>query len=200
MSTPPATTRRRKLWGWGYEGEHASASAIAFAESALSALLGGSPLARREPPSEDALQLAPSRALPPASLGALSDTSAHARALHALGRSYKDLARATRGVFPHPPDAVLFPHTEAQVAQVLEAASSAGVAVIPFGGGTSVSGGVEPVVGDAYRGAWSLDLTRMSGVLEIDHESLAARIRAGTLGPDLEAALRPSGLTLRHFP
>ena len=200
MSTPPVPARRRKLWGWGYEGERASASAVAFAESALSALLGGGPLERREPPSEDAIQLAPGRALPPASLAAFSDTSTRARALHALGRSYRDLARATRGVFPHPPDAVLFPRTEAEVAQVLEAASSARVAVVPFGGGTSVSGGVEPIVGGAYRGAWSLDLTAMSGVVEIDHESLAARVLAGTLGPDLEHALRPSGLSLRHFP
>lgn len=200
MSAPDLRARRRKLWGWGYEGQSASPSAVAFAEAALGALLGGPPAARRDPPDESALALSGPRTTPPPSLAHLVDASPRERALHALGRSYKDLARATRGVFPHPPDAVLFPENEADVARILDAARDAAVAVVPFGGGTSVAGGVEPIVGDAFRGTWTLDLARMTGVAEIDHESLAARVLAGTLGPDLEDQLRPSGLTLRHFP
>ena len=77
---------------------------------------------------------------------------------------------------------------------------SAGVAAIPFGGGSSVVGGVEADVGDAYRGVLSLDLTRLDRVVEIDRTSRPPRIQAGALGPVLEAQLRPHGLTLRHYP
>jgi alkyldihydroxyacetonephosphate synthase len=83
---------------------------------------------------------------------------------------------------------------------VLDWCSDAGVAAIPFGGGSSVVGGVEPDVGDGYRGVISVDLRHLQGVLEVDRTSRAARIAAGTLGPALEAQLKPHGLTLRHFP
>ena len=72
--------------------------------------------------------------------------------------------------------------------------------MVPYGGGSSVVGGVEPDVGEGYAGVVSLDTTALRGVVEIDAVSRAARIRAGTLGPDLEDGLRPHGLTLRHFP
>src|SRR5262249_57568463 len=75
-----------------------------------------------------------------------------------------------------------------------------GVGVMAYGGGASVVGGVEPRVGDAYRGTLSLDLSQLDRVLEIDRTSRAARIQAGVLGPALEAQLRPHALTLRHFP
>jgi len=72
--------------------------------------------------------------------------------------------------------------------------------VIPFGGGSSVAGGVEPDVGDSYAGTISLDLQYLNRVLEVDRTSRAAKIQAGALGPELEDQLRPHGLTLRHFP
>jgi alkyldihydroxyacetonephosphate synthase len=83
---------------------------------------------------------------------------------------------------------------------VLDWASGANVAVVPFGGGSSVCGGVECDVGDAYAGVVSLDMARMGRVVEIDRVSRAARIQAGAFGPALEAQLKPHGLTLRHFP
>jgi alkyldihydroxyacetonephosphate synthase len=108
--------------------------------------------------------------------------------------------RAFRGRIDNPPDLVAGPRDEAEVAAVLEWCSDAGAAAIPFGGGTSVVGGVEPRVGDEYRGAVSVDLRLLDRVLEVDSESRAARIQAGALGPALEDQLRPHGLTLRHFP
>lgn len=81
---------------------------------------------------------------------------------------------------------------------VLEWCSDAGAAAIPFGGGASVVGGAEPDVGDGYHGVVSVDLRHLQGVLEVDGTSRAARIAAGTLGPVLEAQLKPHGLTLRH--
>ncbi|MGH2989915.1 MAG: FAD-binding oxidoreductase, partial [Solirubrobacterales bacterium] len=83
---------------------------------------------------------------------------------------------------------------------VLEWCADAGAAAIPFGGGTSVVGGVEARVGDDFAGTVSVDVRRLDRVLEIDAESRAARIQAGALGPALEDQLRPHGLTLRHFP
>jgi alkyldihydroxyacetonephosphate synthase len=95
---------------------------------------------------------------------------------------------------------VAFPRDESEVIAVLDWCNDAGAAAIPYGGGSSVVGGVEAEVGDAYAGSVTLDLTRLDKVLEIDRESRAARIQGGALGPALEDQLRPHGLTLRHFP
>ena len=92
------------------------------------------------------------------------------------------------------------PASEADVASVLEWATEAKVAVIPFGAGSSVVGGVEPAVGDSYAGAVSLDLRRLDRVLEVDRTSRAARMEAGIRGPAIEAALKPHGLAIRHYP
>ena len=83
---------------------------------------------------------------------------------------------------------------------MLDWADGAGAAVIPFGCGSTVVGGIEPMVGGAFKAVLTIDMRRMAKVLEIDPTSRAARIQAGTLGPDLETQLKPSGLTLRHFP
>jgi alkyldihydroxyacetonephosphate synthase len=108
--------------------------------------------------------------------------------------------RAFRGRFDHAPDVVAFPRDEAEVEAVLGWCSAAGAAAIPFGGGTSVVGGVEAAVGDGYEGAVAIDLKRLDRVLEVDDVSRAARIQAGATGPSLEDQLRPQGFTLRHFP
>lgn len=191
--------RTRRIWGWGYEGDGPDPKALAFAEASLGALLGPLP-ARRTPPGAEALALRSPRCPPPAHLGAgLSSTSSE-RALHALGRSYRDLARATRGRFDDLPDHVYYPETEEDVARALDAADAARLAVIPFGGGTSVAGGVEPVVRGDYRGTLTIDLRRLSGLLEVDGTSGAARIQAGAAGPEIEAALKTHGQSLRFFP
>ena len=83
---------------------------------------------------------------------------------------------------------------------VLNYCADEGAAAIPFGGGTSVVGGVEPRMRDEYPGVVSIDLKRMDRVLEVDAVSKAARIQAGATGPMLEEQLREHGLTLRHFP
>ena len=83
---------------------------------------------------------------------------------------------------------------------MLQLGSDEGIACVPYGGGSSVAGGVECAVGDGYAGAVSMDLTSMDRVLEVDPVSRAARIQGGALGPVLEDQLRPDGFTLRHFP
>jgi alkyldihydroxyacetonephosphate synthase len=120
------------------------------------------------------------------------------RVSRALGKAYRDVVRGFRGEFPNPPDLVALPRDESEIETVLSWAEAEGAAVVPFGGGTSVVGGIEGRLGD--RPVVSLDLRRLDRVLEVDAESMAARIQAGATGPRLEEQLREHGLTLRHFP
>ena len=121
------------------------------------------------------------------------------RVTHAAGRSYPDLVRLRGGDASGAPDAIVAPASGEQVAPVLKACAEAGVAVIPFGGGTSVVGGVEALRGP-HAAAVSLDLRRMDRILEVDRDSLTARLEPGLMGPQLERLLGEAGLTLGHFP
>ncbi len=193
--------RRRKHWGWGYEDEQPSAEELRSQAAFISQHLGfGSEVpAQAVPLSEVTL---PSPSLPvPESLAPVCTTDVYERVLHAYGRSYRDVVRAFGGCFDHPPDVVAAPRDERELESVLEWALGADAAVIPFGGGTSAVGGVEPVVDrERFAGVVTIDVTAMDRVLEVDRTSLAARIQAGASGPVLEAQLREHGLTLRHFP
>jgi alkyldihydroxyacetonephosphate synthase len=114
--------------------------------------------------------------------------------------AYRDLVRAFRGQFDHVPDTVARPRDERDLTDLLQWCETAVLALIPYGGGTSVVGGVEPRVGPRYAGTVSADLSALSRVLEADPVSGAARIQAGATGPALNAQLARHGLTLRHFP
>jgi alkyldihydroxyacetonephosphate synthase len=122
------------------------------------------------------------------------------RISHALGKAYRDVVRGFRGEFENPPDLVAYPESAEDVDVVLSCCADAGAAAIPYGGGTSVVGGVEPRMREEYEAVVSIDLKRMDRVLEVDAVSKAARIQAGATGPGLEDQLREHGLTLRHFP
>lgn len=192
--------RRRKHWGWGYEDEQPSAEELAALAPTIAAHLGfGSPRPLPFVALAD-LHLPEPRIAAPARLSALCSDDVHARASHAYGKSYGDVVRGFSGSYPSPPDFVVRPRSEHDIEAVLEWATGAAVAVIPYGGGTSVVGGIEPVVGGRYAGAVSLDLGALDRVLEVDEVSRAARIAAGATGPGLEAQLAEHGLTLRHFP
>ena len=102
--------------------------------------------------------------------------------------------------FAGAPDLVARPRDEGEVAALLDWCGEAGAAAIPFGGGSSVVGGVHPDVGGAFKAAVSIDMGAMDRVLEIDRTSRAARIQAGVYGPHLEDQLRPHGLTMRYYP
>jgi alkyldihydroxyacetonephosphate synthase len=194
------SARRRKHWGWGFEDQQPSVGQLRASAATLADRLGVAAGEVREPVALDALRLAPPRIEVPAALREICAQDVHARARHALGKSYADVVRGFRGRFEHPPDVVVRPRDEADVERVLEWCSHARLAAIPFGGGTSVVGGVTPDVGDRYNGAVSIDLGALDRVLEVDEVSRAACIQAGALGPQLESQLGRSGLTLRHFP
>ena len=194
------TSARRKIWGWGLEGEGLTPSEIEQLAGTFAGRWEVDAGRVLEPPRVDELELRGPRLAPPASLGAAFSAEPYERAAHTYGRSFRDLVRAFRRDYAHAPDLVAFPRDEDELVSVLEWCSQTGAAAIPFGGGSSVVGGVEPDVGEGYRGTVSVDLRNLAGVLEVDPASRAARIAGGTLGPALEAQLKPHGLTLRHFP
>jgi alkyldihydroxyacetonephosphate synthase len=148
----------------------------------------------------DALRLLPPRIVPPSALAEICASDVHARASHALGKSYADIVLGFRGRFDHPPDFVARPRDEVDVERLLAWCSAERVAAIPYGGGTSVVGGVRPNVDSSYNGAITIDLGALGSVLEVDHVSRAALIQGGASGPGLEAQLADHGFTLRHFP
>jgi alkyldihydroxyacetonephosphate synthase len=192
--------RRRKHWGWGYEDEQLSPQQVREAAAGLARHLGFEPREIEQPVPLEQAKLPQPRVRPPAGLAELSRTDAHARASHALGKSYCDVVRGLRGQFEHAPDFVAHPRDEADVERVLEWCTAERVAVIPYGGGTSVVGGVAGGVGERYNGVVSLDLSALDRVLEVDPASRSARIQAGASGPVLESQLAEQQLTLRHFP
>ena len=161
--------RRRRHWGWGFEDDPVGDGA---AELAAHLGFGSAELERPAPLTVD------------------PDL-----ALHAHGASYLDVVRALRGEFPRLPGVVVRPDDEAGVLRALEQADAEDLAVTPYGGGTSVVGGVDPVAG-----GMSLDLGRLDRVLEVDPVSRAARIQAGATGPRIESQLAEHGMTLRFFP
>jgi alkyldihydroxyacetonephosphate synthase len=194
-------SRKLKHWGWGYEDEQLSIAAQREAAAFLSAHLGFGSTEPEEPVALSQLSLPPPRLRAPEKLGSVCRADDYERALHAHGSSYADVVRAFRGQFEAAPDVVAHPRDEDELARVLDWALGAGAAVIPFGGGTSVVGGVRPQVdSERYSGVVTVDLKRLDRVLEVDRMSLAARIQAGATGPGLEAQLGEQGLTLRHFP
>lgn len=194
------TARRRKHWGWGFEDEQPSREEVRAAAGGLATHLGFPPVEVEDPVSLDAVKLSAPRVAPPSALADICVADVHARASHALGKSYSDVVLGFRARFDNPPDFVAHPRDEVDVERLLEWCSAERVAAIPYGGGTSVVGGVQPAVDPSYNGAIAIDLGALRQVVEVDEVSRAARIQGGATGPDLEAQLAQHGLTLRHFP
>ncbi len=126
-------------------------------------------------------------------------TDQRCRIEHAYGKSYRDLIRIRAGYVPHPPDVVVYPTNQREIAAVVAWAADRDIIIIPFGGGSSVLGSVEPPADDD-RPVLTLDLASLDRVLSIDPISRTARIQAGATGPEVEAQLNAQGFTLGHFP
>ncbi|HEY6003716.1 MAG TPA: FAD-binding oxidoreductase, partial [Anaeromyxobacter sp.] len=156
--------------------------------------LGPAEALARAPPERIALP--PPRPLPRLAAPASADPLDRLR--HARGQGFPDLLRLCAGRVAAAPDAVVRPGDEDETAAVLAACAAAGVTVVPFGGGTSVTGGVNAPEDD--RPAVALDLERLAGLDGLDERSGLATFGAGTTGPALEAALAERRFTLGHFP
>lgn len=122
------------------------------------------------------------------------------RAFHARGRSYLDLLALRAGDLGQAPDAVVYPGSADEVQQLLTACDGEGWAVVPFGGGSSVVGGVTALRREDQRAVVTVDMTRMDRVLAVDDTSQTARVEAGIYGPALEQTLQRVGYTLGHYP
>jgi alkyldihydroxyacetonephosphate synthase len=193
-----------RWWGWGRD-EDAIELPPAAAEL-LRGELGLSGDERGERVELDAVAVGPSRlggaarSALEAVVGPEAVADAHdVRVAHAAGRSYPDLVRLRAGDGSGAPDAVVFPAATAQLGPLLGACAQHGVAVIPFGGGTSVVGGVEALPG-RHGAAITLDLSRLDALVAVDETSLTATVEPGIFGPELERQLGAAGLTLGHFP
>ena len=195
------TQGRLKHFGWGREGEGLSAEEEVAALGRYRSLFGVGHFGERNPPPLSEIELRAPRLAPPATLALCCSTDPYDRVAHTYGKSFCDYARGLVGDYSNAPDVVAYPRDENEVAAILDWAGGAQAAVTPFGGGSSVVGGVEPRLdGTGYKAAIALDLRHLDRVLEIDRTSRAARIEAGVFGPALEAQLKPHALTLRHFP
>ena len=192
-----ARAERRSFWTWGYLSDEPSDGERAAAARKLAERLGEDVTPPPVPPLAG-IALRRPRMEVPAKLRRWVSASREERITHTYGGHALELLRGLRGDFANPPDAVAHPHDEGELEATLAWCDREGHAAIPYGGGTSVVWGVSPPA-DA-QAAVTIDLDNMNAVLEVDEVSRAANVQAGILGPDLEAALRPLGLTLRHFP
>jgi alkyldihydroxyacetonephosphate synthase len=192
-----------RWWGWGVDGHDAPLP------PAVAAILSeelGAGAERRDPVALEAVALAEATM----SAGTRKRLeglvgSEHvrddrlARVTHAAGRGYPDLVRLRAGRADNAPDAVLYPGSSAEVAELLRVCADERVAVVPFGGGTSVVGGVEALRGP-FEAVVSVDLARLDALLAVDPRSQLATLGAGTTGPSAERLLAANGLTLGHLP
>lgn len=192
-----------RWWGWGEAAHPAMLDAGALAM--LAERLGDCGLAM--PPvalehvklPEPQLASADIAALERV-LGADGVSTAHAdRVHHAAGRGYLDLVRLRQGEPVGAPDAVARVQSHEQILELLSVCSKQGIAVVPFGGGTSVVGGVEPLRGE-HHAVIALELASLSGVHDLDRESMSVTADAGMRVAELERELSATGLTLGHFP
>ena len=197
-----------KWWGWGLEGvafHHEDKPG--FAPFILEQLaLDLHAVAPTGMPSFDKVTVEKSL-ISPAFSKELADivgadnvtTDKMERVVHAYGKSLRDLVRIRANQIERTPDVVVYPSTEAEIQQIVDAAVKANAVLIPFGGGSNIGGSLEPLRTEK-RVVISLDMGRMNQVLEIDSDAGLARIQTGALGPDLEDQLNDKGWTIGHFP
>jgi alkyldihydroxyacetonephosphate synthase len=187
-----------KWWGWGDPDKR-----ITLPRDAVAMLRSELGEAEERPHvSLEEVAMPEARGVPDAIVDAVNRASVlnshEHRVRRAVGKSYPDLHRLRIGRLDAAPDAIVLPGNAEQVGRVLEVCSREGIAVVPFGGGTSVVGGVEALAGGHDR-VVSLDLRRIRGV-DVDPRSQTATLGPGLRGPEAEDALRSQGFTLGHFP
>lgn len=192
--------RLRKFWGWGYDDELLSSEEENNIDQRIAKTFQLDHVERIEIPKISDIDINKPLFSTPSSLKKILSDDKLERLNHAYGKSFPDSARSILGDFSSPPDYVAFPDTQNEITSILDWASENNVAVIPYGGGSSVCGGVETNVGSDYAGVISLDMKNINSILEIDKTSRTALIEGGILGPHLEAQLKEHDLTMRHYP
>jgi alkyldihydroxyacetonephosphate synthase len=196
-----------KWWGWGVEGvTFTHENKPNFAPFVLDKV-GLDLWTEGTPPPDFAEISVPASRLPGVLATGLASAVGegnvviddHDRVVHTYGKGISDLVKVRAGDLPRVPDVVVYPADEDQVREVVDLAAAADAVIIPFGGGSNISGSLTPPA-DEERPIVSLDMGRMNKVLEIDEDSGLARVQAGVLGPDLEEQLGALGWTAGHQP
>ena len=172
-----------KYYGWGYadaglDADQTKALIATFREG-----FGIEPSRDGAFPTMDEIALPAPKIVAPSNLSGICSTDKHDRVVHAFGQSQPDSIRIYDGDFAHAPDVIAYPENEQDITEIYEWADKAGAAVIPWGAGSSVVGGVTSDVGARYNATISIDMGRMGKVLEVDEISRAARIQGGARGP-----------------
>ena len=193
-------TERRSYWGWGYSDPKLPESLVTNFKSMVQAVFELDELSEITPPVVDNLNLRPPRFKLPVDLTGFCTEANYDRASHSYGKAFRDVIRGIYGQFDNPPDYVAYPNTEADIQKLMTFCMDKSIALVPYGGGSSVVGGVEQPGDAGYRGSISCDMCRFDQILAIHPLSRTATIQAGIYGPALEAGLKPHGLTLRHYP
>ena len=192
--------RIRKFWGWGFEDELLSEDEEKNIDKRIASTFNLDSIERLSIPKANDIDLHKPKIKESKSLEAIFSSDKLERLNHTYGKSFPDSARSILGLFPNPPDLVAFPTSEGDIYNILDWASSNDIAVIPYGGGSSVCGGVETNVGGGYKGVISLDMKNLDSIIDIDKDSRTALIQGGIFGPDLESKLKEHDLTMRHYP
>lgn len=197
------TDQEMSFWGWGYAEKFPDDDQRRELAARLEGMLGFPDRPLLSPPTLDDVSIPESSVSPPAHLADVVSTEPEDRIRHTYGRAYRDLVRGFHGDFSPAPDAVAEPTDEEDIEELLAWAAENDVAVVPYGGGTSVVGGVEcdpSTDGEGYTGVVSLDITNLDSVVEVDEHTRSARIQAGALGPEINDQLATHDLQLRHYP
>ena len=192
-------SKKLKYWGWGYEETTLNKEEIKSLLNKLCKYGIVSSDKRSTPPIESINLNKPKIEIPP-NLKSISTEEKYQRILHSFGQSQPDSIRTFQSDFNHAPDLVSYPENENDLITLYDFCEKSNVAIIPYGAGSSVVGGVTSDVGSKYNGTISVNLSKFNKVLEVDDVSLSAKIQGGIRGPDLERSLKNYGLTLRHFP
>jgi alkyldihydroxyacetonephosphate synthase len=192
--------RIRKFWGWGYEGEGPDALTVEVFLEFLKGRFGLDGFDDTPAPRVDEIELRPPRFALPDGLAPFCTDAKLDRLSHSYGKAFRDIVRALRGEYDNPTDYVAYPETEEQILALIRFCEREDVSLTPYGGGSSVVGGVEPTRAQRYRGTITLDMRNFDAVLEVDEASRAARVQAGIYGPALESALKAYGLSPRFYP
>jgi alkyldihydroxyacetonephosphate synthase len=190
----------RKYWGWGTDDVTFDPQVLAQYKATLKAIFQIDKFEKVEPVPIDELKLRAPRFTLPAELAAYCTSTTFERASHSYGKSFRDIWRGLHGQFDNPPDYIAYPKTEQEIQDLMQFAEAEKIALIPFGGGSSVTGGVEPTFSKNYAGVITIDMEHFNKILAIDKASRSAHIQGGMFGPAIEAGLKPHGLTLRHYP
>ncbi len=192
--------RLRSFWGWGLADEALPDAYVSEFKRMVQLAFGLNSLDEISPPRLEELSLRPPRISLPSDLKSFCTHETYDRASHTYGKSFRDMARAIHREFDNPPDYIAYPSTEEEIAALMSFCAEKKIALIPYGGGSSVVGGVEQPQGSQYDGSISCDMMNFDKIIRVNEKSRTAHIQAGIYGPELEAGLKPFGLTIRHFP